>query len=105
MEIGDVIMDAVRDILRERLGDKAIRRVDSKPVRKRLSKRIFELVFYELLTTGMVKLPPGMGSLRTTGVKKKIAKVYDKRRKIMVERPTSTRKILYRPGDTIREFL
>lgn len=100
-----MVMDAVRDVLRERLGDKAVRRVDSKPIRKKLSKRIFELVFYELLSTGQVKLPPGLGSLRTLDVGKRTAKVWDKRRKVMVERPASTKKILYRPGDTIREFL
>lgn len=105
MDIGDVVMDAVRDVLKERLGDKELRRIDSKPFRKRLSKRIFELVFYELLTEGQVKLPPGLGSLKTLEVKKTIAKVYDKRRKMMVERPTSRKKIVYRPGDTIREFL
>jgi hypothetical protein len=46
-----------------------------------------------------------LGSLRTTEIKKKTVKVFDKRRKVMVERPASTKKILYRPGDTIREFL
>lgn len=105
MNIGDVVMDAVMDVLRDRLGDSVIRKVDSKPIRRRLSKRVFELVFYELLNTGQVKFPPGLGSLCTLDVGKKTAKVWDKRRKIMVERPVSTKKILYRPGDTIREFL
>jgi len=105
MEIGDVVMGAVKDVLLERLGEKAVRRVDRAPIRKRLSKRIFELLFYELLSAGQVRLPPGLGSLRTTDVKKKTVKVFDKRRKVMVERSASTKKILYRPGDTIREFL
>jgi len=105
MDIADLVMDAVREVTRERLGDKAARRMDSKPIRKRLSKKVFDLVFFELLSTGVVKLPPGLGSLRTTEVKKKTALVFDKRRKVMVERPASSRKILYRPGDTIREFL
>jgi len=105
MEIGDVVMDAVREVLRERLGDKALRKIDSKPVRKRLSKRVFELVFFELLSTGVLKLPPGLGSFRTTDAKNKMVKVWDRKQKAMVERPARSKKILYRPGDTIREFL
>jgi len=105
MDIGDVIMDAVMDVLKERLDDKTLRKIDTQPIRKKLSKRIFDLLFYELLTEGSVKLPPGLGSLRTLEVKKTVAKVYDRKRGVMVERPVSRRKILYKPGDTIREFL
>jgi len=104
-EIGAVVMEAVKAALREKIGDRLARRIDSRGVRKRLTKKLFEFMFYELLSTGELKLPPGLGSLRTVELGRKMVKVFDKKRKIMVERPANTRKILYRPGDTIREFL
>lgn len=104
-DIGDVVMEAVKEVLRERLGDKALRRINCKPIRKKLSKRVFELLFYELLVTGVIRFPPGLGSMHTLGVKSKTVKVYDKRRKVMVERMVRSKKISYRPGDTVKEFL
>lgn len=105
MEICGVMIDAIKDVLRNRVDGRLLRRICSKPVAKILSKRLFEYAFYELLNNGVVKLPPGMGSLRVLNTKRRVAKVYDRKRKVMVERPASTRKIIYRPGDTIREFL
>jgi hypothetical protein len=104
-DIGDVVMDAVKEALQDRIGEEALRRINPKHVRKKLSKRLFELLFYELLVTGQLKFPPGLGSMRALGVKKKTVKVFDRKRKVMVERPVRAKRICYIPGDTVKEFL
>ena len=105
MEVADIIMDAMKEVLRERLGDRAVAKMDCRAVRKRVSKKVFEYLFHELLATGKVRLPPGLGTLQVVGVRRKVAKVFDKKSNTMVERPVSGKRVVYRPGDTIREFL
>lgn len=105
MDIGDIVMDAMREVVRERLGEKAASRLDCRDARKRISKRVFEYLFHELLATGKVRLPPGLGTLQVVSVKRKVAKVFDKKSNTMIERPVSAKRVVYRPGDTIREFL
>jgi len=105
IEVADLVMDAMRDIVREKLGDRAAAKLDCRAVRKKVSKRVFEYLFHELLATGKVRLPPGLGTLQVVGVRRKVAKVFDKKSNKMVERPVSGKRVVYRPGDTIREFL
>lgn len=104
-DIGDIVMDGIKDVVRERLGEKAASKLDCKDARKRISKKVFEYLFYELLATGKVRFPPGLGTLQVMDVKRKVAKVFDKKSNTMVERPVSGKRVVYRPGDTIREFL
>jgi len=105
MDIGQIVMDGMRDVVRERLGEKAASKLDCKDARKRISKRVFQYLFHELLATGKVRLPPGLGTLQVMGVKRKVVKVFDKKSNTMVERRVSGKRVVYRPGDTIREFL
>jgi len=76
MEVADIIMDAMKEVLRERLGDRAVAKMDCRAVRKRVSKKVFEYLFHELLATGKVRLPPGLGTLQVVGVRRKVAKVF-----------------------------
>jgi nucleoid DNA-binding protein len=105
METNEIVMDAVMEVLATKLDAKAMARVNCAETRRKLSKKLFEYLFHELLSTGKLRLPPGLGTFQVIELKKRVAKVYDKKSKTTVDRQVDGKRVVYRPGDTIREFL
>lgn len=98
-------MNTILAVFAEKVDSKILKKVDTKEMRKKLLKNLTNEVFYALLNEGRVDLAPGFGSVILKEIKEKDKKIYDRVTKTMVLKHVKGKKVVYKPGDTVREFL
>jgi hypothetical protein len=62
-------------------------------------------LMYKLLREKRVDLAPGFGSLVLKEIKEKDKKIFDRKTGTMVSKHIRGHKVVYKPGDVIKEFL
>lgn len=105
MDISNAIMDAVLSVLSSKIDNKALRKINTKNIRKKLYEKITNEVFYLLLKEEKINLPPGFGTVFIRGVREKEKKIYNKKEKAMITHNVRGKKVVYRPGQIIKQFL
>lgn len=98
-------MDNVLAALSNKVDDHTLQKINTKKVRASLFRGFTNELFYQLLKEKRVDLAPGFGSLILRKRKEKDKKVFDKTTKTMVLKHIRGHKIVYIPGDVVKEFL
>ena len=73
--------------------------------RKKLWEAINRELFYKLLKEKKLNLSSGFGTIFVREIKTKEKKVFDRKKNEMVSKMIKGSKIVFRPGDTLKEFL
>lgn len=103
--VEDALLDAVLELLSEKVDKKYLEGLNNEIFKKRLYKIFSNEIFYKLLTEKKIDLAPGFGSLILKQIKEKDKRVYDRTTGSMRLIHVKGNKIVYKPGDTVREFL
>lgn len=104
-DIEDILFETFLAILEDKVDVDALREVCTKKKRRLLYERITAEVFYKLLKEQKLPLLPGFGSVVIKERKEKDKKVYDRKTKQMVVKHIRGKKVVYLPGDLIKEFI
>lgn len=98
-------MTAILDTLSEKVELSLLQKANTKALKKKLLKCITNELFYKLLSEQRVDLAPGFGSLVLRDIREKDKKIFDKKTQAMVVKHVRGKKVIYKPGDVVREFL
>jgi nucleoid DNA-binding protein len=98
-------MNAILEALSEKVDIKILQKANTKALKKKLLKCFTDELFYKLLSEQRVDLAPGFGSFVLKDIREKDKKVFDKKTQAMVIKHVRGKKVVYKPGDIIREFL
>jgi uncharacterized protein YaaW (UPF0174 family) len=101
----DVLINTILTTLSEKVDVKILQKANTKLLRKKLLKNFTNELFYRLLNEKRVDLAPGFGSLVVKQIREKDKKVFDRKTKAMVVKHIRGSKIVYKPGDVLKEFL
>ena len=104
-ELQDILMESVIRVLSDRIDNKVLQRIDSRNLRKKLFKHFTYEMFYQLLKEGEVSFAPGFGTMSLKSIKEKDKKIWNKKLQSVVVRHVKGRKVQYKAGDIVREFL
>ena len=110
-ELEDALLKSVLSVLSDKIGEKALRKVgtllkkDTRDLRKQLLRAVTNELVYKLLVDKRVDLAPGFGGLVLKKIKEKDKKVFDRVSKTMVTKHVRGSKVVYTPGDIVKEFL
>jgi hypothetical protein len=101
----DDLMNAILEALSEKVDIELLKKANTKALKKKLLKCFTNELFYKLLSEQRVDLAPGFGSLVLKDIREKDKKVFDKKTQTMVVKHVRGKKVVYKPGDIVREFL
>lgn len=101
----DTMVDSIFLTLSEKIDPSILKKVDSKKLRHKLIKNLMNEAFYYLIKNKKITLAPGFGSVVLRPIKEKNKKIFDRASKTMVVRRVKGSKVVYIPGDTLKEFL
>lgn len=101
----DALAEVVVSVLGERVEPKLIKKAFTRSNKKKLFRLVIKEMFYTLLKNRRLNLTPGFGSLVLKHIKERDMKVFDKTSKRMIVRRIHGKKVVYIPGETIKEFL
>jgi uncharacterized protein YaaW (UPF0174 family) len=104
-DLEDSLMESILDALSEKIDTKVLQKVNTRAMRKKLLKVFTNELIYKLLREKRVDLAPGFGSLVVKEIKEKDKKVFDRVTKTMVLKHVRGSKVVYKPGDVVKEFL
>jgi hypothetical protein len=104
-ELQDILMESVIKVLADRIDSKVLHKADSRHLRKKLFKHFTYEMFYQLLKEGEVAFAPGFGSMSLKEIKEKDKKIWNKKLQTIMIKHVKGRKIQYKAGDIVREFL
>ena len=104
-ELQNIVMETILSTLSEKIDPKILRRANTRELRKKLAKNLTNELFYKLLKEGRLNLCPGFGSVLLKDIKEKDKKIFDRKSGTMVTKRVKGRKVVYKPGDSVREFL
>jgi len=98
-------MESVLSVLSEKIDIELLQKANTRGIRKRLLRVFTNELIYKLLVDKRVDLSPGFGSLVLKEIREKDKKVYDRVSKVMVTKHVRGSKVVYKPGDVVKEFL
>ncbi len=104
-EIEDIIFNTIVDVIGDKIDASTIKNINTKKVKRQLYEKITAQIFYTLLKEQRIQLLPGFGSIAIHVRKEKDKKIYDRKLKHVVVKHVKGKKIVYVPGDLIKEFL
>lgn len=105
MDVEQTMMDAILKVLSEKIDPKVLKKVNIISLRKKLWEAINAELFYKLLKEKKLNLHAGFGTFLVKEIKQKEKKVFDKKKNEMVTKNVKGSKIVFRPGDALKEFL
>jgi hypothetical protein len=105
MDMEDIIADALIAALSERIDAEVLKKAFTKPVKKVIYRKLTEGLFYNLLKEKKLNLISGFGTVLIKDIKEKEKKVFDKKTGSMVTKKVKGSKVVYRPGDFMKQFL
>ena len=100
-----MLMDNVLATLSKKVDDHTLQKINTKDIRASLFRGFTNELFYKLLKEKRVDLAPGFGSLILKKRKETDKKVWDKATKTMVPKRIRGYRVVYIPGDALKEFL
>jgi hypothetical protein len=105
IDLEDALMESVLSVLSEKIDIELLQKANTRGIRKRLLRVFTNELIYKLLVDKRVDLSPGFGSLVLKEIREKDKKVYDRVSKVMVTKHVRGSKVVYKPGDVVKEFL
>jgi hypothetical protein len=105
IDLEDALMESILSVLSEKIDIELLQKANTRGIRKRLLRVITNELIYKLLVDKRVDLSPGFGSLVLKEIREKDKKVYDRISKTMVIKHVRGSKVVYKPGDVVKEFL
>ena len=105
MDVENSMMEAILALLSEKIDPKILKRANTSYLRKKLWEAINQELFYTLLKEKKLNLHAGFGTLFVKDVKEKEKKIFNKKKNEMVVKKVKGSKIVFRPGDMLKEFL
>lgn len=105
MAIEDIIYEALVNALSGRIKAKVLKKAFSKPVKKKVCKKLTEELFYALLKEKKLNLIPGFGTVLIKSSGEKDKKVFDRKLGYMVTKKIKSNRVIYKPGEFIKQFL
>jgi len=105
IDLEDALMESILSVLSEKIDIELLQKANTRGIRKRLLRVITNELIYKLLVDKRVDLSPGFGSLVLKEIREKDKKVYDRVSKVMVTKHVRGSKVVYKPGDVVKEFL
>ncbi len=105
MTMEDIISDALISALSEKIDAEVLKKALSKPVKKRIYKKLTEELFYYLLKDKKLNLVSGFGTVLVKDIGGKDKKVFDKKAGCMVIKKIKGSRVVYKPGDFVKQFL
>jgi hypothetical protein len=105
MSMEDIISDALMGALSSRVSAKILKKAFSKPVKKEIYKKLTEEIFYNLLKEKKLNLISGFGTVLIKDIGEKEKKVFDKKAGCMVTKKIKGNRVVYKPGDFVKQFL
>lgn len=104
MDVENTIMETVISVLSEKVDPGLLKKAGTNELKRKLYKKLVHELFYKILREKKVNLLVGFGTIRVKEVQGK-KKVYDKKSETMTTKDINTRRIVYRPGEFIEQFL
>jgi nucleoid DNA-binding protein len=104
-DLEDSLMESILSALSEKIDIKVLQKINTRAMRKKLLKVFTNELIYKLLSEKRVDLAPGFGSLVVKEIKEKDKKIFDRVTKTMVLKHVRGNKVVYKPGDIVKEFL
>jgi hypothetical protein len=104
MDIKDVIMEAVISVLSEKVNSGILKKVSTKELKEKLYRKLTNEVFYKILRDKKISLFAGFGTIRVKEVQRN-KKCYDRISKTTTATDITARKMVYKPGSFIKQFL
>jgi len=102
----DIISDTLITALSERgIDAELLKKALSKPVKKAIYKKLTEEVFYNLLKEKKLNLVSGFGTVLIKDIGEREKKVFDKKAGCMVIKKIKGNRVVYKPGDFVKQFL
>lgn len=98
-------MDTILDTLSEKIDPKILKRANTRKIKRKLLKRLTDEFFYKLFNEKKVNLAPGFGSVVLKKIKEKDKKIFNKKIGTMTVKHINGHKVIYKPGDSVRELL
>ena len=105
MEPQDILADAIIDSLSDRIDAEVLKRALTKPVRRKMYKRLAESMLYHLLQSGRLNFPAGFGSVLLKEIREKDKKIFNKRTGEMETRHVKGSRVIYRTGEVVKQLL
>jgi len=105
VNIENNITNAILNVLSERIDPKILKKANIASIRKNLWKIINQEIFHSLLKNKKLNLYAGFGTLFIKNIKEKDKKVFNRKKNEMEYKKVKGFKIVFRPGETLREFL
>jgi hypothetical protein len=105
MPMEDIISNTIIDALSSRVSAKILKNIFSKPVRKEIYKKLTEEIFYNLLKEKKLNLMSGFGTVLIKNIGEKDKKVFDKKAGCMVTKKVKGNRVIYKPGEFVKQFL
>jgi ribosomal protein S17 len=104
-EIEDSLMGAILTVLSEKVDKKVLCKANTIALKKKLYKTVSNELFYKLLKDNKLELAPGFGTFILKQIREKDKKIYNRSTGEMINRHVKGKKVVYKPGDIIKEFL
>jgi hypothetical protein len=101
----DILSEVIIQELSKNIPLKTLKRALRKANKTALYKKLVEEVFYVLIKTGKINLPSGYGTLVIKDSSGKEKKIFDKKTGLMVSKKVKSKRLVYRPGEVIKQFL
>ena len=101
----DILSEVIIQELSKNIPLEVIKRALRRSNRTALYKKLVEEVFYALIKTGKISLPSGYGTLVIKDNVSKEKKVFDKKTGLMISKKVKSRRLVYRPGEVVKQFL
>lgn len=105
VDIEDILFDAFVNAFKGQIDENVLKRICTKKILKALYEKITAEIFYKLLKDQKLQLLPGFGSIVVKVRKEKDKKIYDRKSKQVVVKHVRGKKIVYIPGNLIKEFM
>jgi hypothetical protein len=105
MEMEDIIADALVAALSKRINVDVLKKAFTKPVKKVIYRKLTEELFYNLFKEKKLNLVSGFGTVLIKNIKEKEKKVFDKKTGSMITKQIKGARVVYKPGDFVKQFL
>ena len=104
-EVQDIMMETILSTLSEKIAPDVLKKANTRAIRKKLLRNLTNELFYKLMKEGKLSLCPGFGSVILKEIKEKDKKIFNRRTGEMQTHHVRGKKVVYKPGDNVRELL
>jgi hypothetical protein len=105
MDMEDILEEVLISELSEKIDIEILKRALSEPVKKKIYRKLTEEIFYSLLKDKKISLVCGYGTIIVKSPGEREKQVFDKKVGSMVTKKIKSSRIVYNPGEVVKQFL